>query len=264
MNGKHVLVFLAAVSLCALLSICYFRLWEQADTVIVKTGSPGGDRQATSKSAPLEPPVYKFPREPAESPRVVLPKIEDVFVHSLARTLASAAQRGDTDVLKKLIAKGADVNAQGIDGASVLMWAILADSFDGSEVLLDAGADPNLQDDLGNSPLLLAATRADSRLVKALLVNGANVDIRERRGTTPLMIASLLGQTKTVKLLIHAKAGVNATDASGRSALHYAVIRARTGAITLLLDGGANADLKDEMGLTPADIAPADSSGVLK
>jgi hypothetical protein len=230
---------------------------RSVDSRATRLDVTSGDAGPKPKSPAL---AVKTGDEETPSDDSALPKLEHVFAHPLARTLASAAERADNETLKRLLAEGADADEQGVEGASVLMWAIINNSLDGARALLDAGADPNLADDLGNSPLLLAATREDSRFVEVLVARGANANAENVRGTTPLIVASALGRTEAVRLLITAKADVNAIDGSGRGALHYAALDPKAHVLRLLIEAGAKADLEDNAGLTPADLAPIGSS----
>jgi len=58
--------------------------------------------------------------------------------------LAKASGKGDLSKIDKLIAKGADVNAKGKDGITVLAWALHSKNYRGFNHLLKIGADPNI------------------------------------------------------------------------------------------------------------------------
>ena len=65
------------------------------------------------------------------------------------------------------------------------------------------------------------------------------------------------------KLLIDAGANVNCTGEMGETPLHSAAYRNRFKLATMLLQSGARTDIKDEYGLTAADIARIEGNETL-
>lgn len=61
------------------------------------------------------------------------------------RALAKAAGEGDVEKISSLVAEGADVNATGKGGLTILGWALYKQNIDGFSKLIDLGADPNIQ-----------------------------------------------------------------------------------------------------------------------
>lgn len=90
--------------------------------------------------------------------------------------------------------------------------------------LLAAGADANAQDDNGWSPLHFAAQSNSAEITKALLGAGAKIDVRDSHGNTPLSTAVFCsrGIGAVIKLLRDAGADPHATNASGVSPLSLA------------------------------------------
>lgn len=107
-------------------------------------------------------------------------------------------------LISKLIAKGANVNAQltrqqpyrakldrGDDtmfttGTTPLLRAAKAADLPAMKLLLAAGADINLANAQGQTALHAAAQWGHDKLVQYLVDKGANVNARDRRGFTPL------------------------------------------------------------------------------
>ena len=88
------------------------------------------------------------------------------------------------------------------DGLSyVLLDACKNGNIDLVKLLLAHGADVNAEDGNGDSPLLWASSRGDTEIVKLLLVHGADVNIKNNNGETSLYWASSRGHTEIVKLL---------------------------------------------------------------
>jgi ankyrin repeat protein len=134
--------------------------------------------------------------------------------------LHTAAQKGDADVVRRLIADGVNVDAK---------------------------------DYYSKTPLHVAAETGNEKIVALLIKAGADIEVGvpgypDARfiGATPLIIATLLGQTTVAELLISAGADVNArnTGVTGedRTVLHNAVVNGQESIAALLIAGGADID----------------------
>lgn len=116
-------------------------------------------------------------------------------------TLIIAANMGCADVVKLLIARGADKEAAEYQEG---MRAIHLASITGREqvisVLLEAGADKDAVTPEGCSALHYAAREGHDRIVELLLAAGANRNVL-LHGETPLDTAKHFGHQKTVEIL---------------------------------------------------------------
>jgi ankyrin repeat protein len=74
----------------------------------------------------------------------------------------------NADLVKALMAKGANVNAKDSMGHTVLHWAILDDNLKSASFLIKAGADTNVKDKDGKSPLS-SLTREEKRVLNEYL-----------------------------------------------------------------------------------------------
>src|SRR5262245_56020449 len=72
--------------------------------------------------------------------------------------LANAVERFDSTTIAGLLEKKADVNVAQADGMTVLHWSVLHDDADLIKRLLAAGADSNAANRYGVTPLALACT----------------------------------------------------------------------------------------------------------
>jgi uncharacterized protein len=82
-----------------------------------------------------------------------------------------ATYDGNTDVVKLLLGKGADVNARNnINGTALMLAAPLGDPGT-AKLLLEKGAEVNIRNDYGYTALMYmaASERNDPELIKALL-----------------------------------------------------------------------------------------------
>ena len=81
-----------------------------------------------------------------------------------------------SDMVRELLASGADANARDVNGWTALMAAAASGSEEIAYDLLEDKADIDLVSDDGWSPLLVAADRGHTRLMRLLLEAGATVD----------------------------------------------------------------------------------------
>lgn len=125
--------------------------------------------------------------------------------------LMNAASIGHTEVAKKLIEHGADVNAKDDTGATPLMLAAAFGHKETAELLLDKGADVNITDNTGATPLMLAAAFGDKDTAELLIDKGADINAKNEIGATALLFAVTLEQTETAKFLIDKGTDLNLT-----------------------------------------------------
>jgi ankyrin repeat protein len=175
---------------------------------------------------------------------------------------------GQAEIVDKLIAAGADVNASTSYQGTVLTRAIGQInqlSLESIKGLIKEGADVKAVDPLtGETPLLMASSwfrDSSLPLFKALLANGASIFEVDRRGETPLMRASLGASVEMIQILLKAGAAINAKDNQGQTPLMYAVKHYSTPdrdvqqTVRLLLEAGADVNSKDNDGQTPLAVA---------
>jgi ankyrin repeat protein len=159
-----------------------------------------------------------------------------------AALLLDAVQGDDRVAVVKLLAQGAEVNAQQPDGASALAWAVFRCNAGIVRQLLDAGANPDLTNELGIGPLWLAIQAHSADMVELLLDNGADPNIARESGETPLMAAARSGQIDVMELLIRRSADVNAREKKfGQTALMWAA--GNPAAVKLLLEHKADVEV---------------------
>jgi ankyrin repeat protein len=72
-------------------------------------------------------------------------KVSDYFPLKAQAELAIAAEKGKTAKISTMLQAGADINAAGKDGMTVLLWCFLHQNKTAFEYLLEHGANPNAQ-----------------------------------------------------------------------------------------------------------------------
>lgn len=163
--------------------------------------------------------------------------------------LHAAVQTGRLELVKALLAHGANLNARLIKGPPPLR---------GDYISRDGLA--------GATPFWLASRAADVSIMRALAAAGADWRIPINNGTTPLMIVAGLGQSATrspaessavesLRLMIELGGDINAVNPAGQTPLHGAAVLGLDTIIRFLADHGAKLDIKDKQGRTPLDVA---------
>jgi len=103
-----------------------------------------------------------------------------------------AARNGNRDVIRYLIAAGADVNLLAEDrGTTALIDSVMAQQQDIADELVKAGTDLNVKDKNGQTALIVAAGASREKMVELLLKAGADADIADLLGVSARKYANL-------------------------------------------------------------------------
>ncbi|MCX8092161.1 MAG: ankyrin repeat domain-containing protein [Verrucomicrobiae bacterium] len=186
--------------------------------------------------------------------------------------LHNAVQGLDLEVVKDLIAAGADVNATNRLGRTALHLAVQKSIMQPGPVqeLLKAKPHVNARDHQGMTPLHMLAFSENSsagELASALLQAGADPNARDHRGRTPVHLL-LSGEWPwssagaCIPLLVKAGADLSARDDYGRTPLHYLAALGEgeplsfiTGIANVFRAGKVDLEARDKFGDTPLHIA---------
>ncbi|HMV77153.1 MAG TPA: ankyrin repeat domain-containing protein [Leptospiraceae bacterium] len=133
-----------------------------------------------------------------------------------------AAYNGQTDIIKLLVSKGADIHA--VNGRT-------------------------------ETPLFLAAQNGHMETVKFLHSKGADLNQKNISQETPIIIAAYNDHDETVKYIAENGGNVNAKDYAGQTALHWAAAAGKTELVKFLIKKGADPKIKDDSNETAADWA---------
>ena len=172
--------------------------------------------------------------------------------------LAFASQEGYTDIVNILLHNDASIENRDNDGRTSLMLAAVNGQTDVARALVSAGADVNTQRNDGDSALGIASRQGHINVVNILLNRGAQIESRDNLGRTPLYFAAGNGRADVVHALVSAGAEVNTQRADGVSALSFAVRENETDVVEILLKYGADTNRRDNGGYTPLYIAARD------
>ncbi|XP_053397559.1 protein phosphatase 1 regulatory subunit 12C-like isoform X15 [Mercenaria mercenaria] len=193
----------------------------------------------------------------------------------------AACSSGDSDEVKRLLDRGADINTANIDGLTALHQACIDDNLDMVEFLVEHGADVDVCDNEGWTPLHATASCGFTEIARYLLRQGANVAAVNNDGDLPFDIC----EDDTMEKLLQEcmdEQGVDADAArreeedsmmedanqwlnsvqkgesieefkhpkTGATALHVASAKGYVKVMTILLQAGFDLNAKDTDGWT--------------
>jgi len=171
-----------------------------------------------------------------------------------------AARQGHAPVIRFLVEHGVHVNQQNKLGESCLHAGCKYGHTAVVEYLVSIHTNIDLQDSHKESGLHIAAWHGFPRIVEVLCQAGANLDIKNEDDETPLHVAAARGHIECIRCLLDGSSGtrgastLDAQDRRGSTSLHLALRRHHTNVALLLLHSGADFDLPDSEGETPIHI----------
>jgi len=193
---------------------------------------------------------------------VLLLLVLPASVRAAGLPLADAVARGDLAAVRTLLARGADVNAAQVDGATALHVAVDADRLDLADALLRAGAHASRADRYGVTPIYLASVNGNTTMIRRLLDAGADPNSVDPTGETALMTAARTGVADALRLLIERGARVDARDPEfQQTALMIAVRENHPAAVDVLVAAGAAVNAQTRKGAVPAFVPPCKGTG---
>jgi uncharacterized protein len=188
----------------------------------------------------------------------VFPHIARAADPPIVRAAAAANGAG----VRALIKQGADVNVQGSDGATALLWIARTGDLEAADALLKAGAKVATANALGITPVYAAAEHGDARMLRRLLDAGASVTTTDSASDTLLTAAVRAGNPDAVQLLLDRGAPANAAEPQySHTALMAAVSRDDTTIMKLLIAKGATIDAATRVGQKPVARPPGTGGG---
>jgi len=211
-------------------------------------------------------------RGSADSVRILLDAGAEVNTLHLSETpLHSAAERADLEIMRLLIARGADVDGSGGTYGTPLKASIQSREPESFQFMLDSGVDINAQGSTSKFPVdqaifggnlaaadklldlgaqfgddaLLEALDYHSKecLAKRLLDLGANPNAEHKNRGNVLQFAVMSSSEDAVRWLLEAGADVNAVEGEYGTALQAACYLGSNSRVHLLLDYGAHVNM---------------------
>jgi len=172
--------------------------------------------------------------KPSISPEETRRNLIDLYCPLM---LGFYAQKGDTEMVKLLLAGGMDANAVAKgNGNTALMLAANAGHMDTVVLLLENGADVNLPNNDGETPLIMASSRLEDGADDIISVNGSG----EITVVKASPIEKIIERKKdVVRLLIEKGAKINSVAGDKRTALKAAKDAGYNGIAEALVAAGA-------------------------
>lgn len=190
--------------------------------------------------------------------------------------LLDAVERGDVRTAGVLLKNGSNVNVRNSEGRTALHIAVIAGNTDMLKLILSRNPDVNAQDDtIGTTPLALAVSRKYTDGVRLILSHKPSLEkgtltmplpfiamdsddpeiltllcdagmslsaiidnYESANNVTCLMYAIVTGRNESVKFLLSHNADVNIPDSNGDPAIIWALFYDKTDIAKIMIDSG--------------------------
>ena len=147
-----------------------------------------------------------------------------------------AARLGNTEVLKYLLAQGADPLLQNKFGQGLLHFAALSNNAVTIEAVLSQNFDINARcTDLGLTPLLFCLINGKLEAANYLLAMGADENLKSKDGLTVLSAAAMSGNVAAIEMLLKRGHNPNSRDGCDKTPLMWAAEKGNKAAVEYLL-----------------------------
>jgi ankyrin repeat protein len=212
--------------------------------------SNGADVNAIGGEKDWPPLMYAASKGHAEAVKVLISSGArvDISVRGLTTLIHSILNNDNKDVVKALIAGGADVNQRSgprLAAAPALTFAVWRHREAIVKVLLEVGADVDAKDKWGYTPLHYAAFPFNGDKVELMLI------LNKRDYPETVFIAACKGDLQKVRTLL-ADGDVNMKDKFGCTLLHWAALADSPQVADFLITGGADVNARGgAFNLTP-------------
>jgi len=172
-----------------------------------------------------------------EAARSIIKAQGSLLKTGISVTVESLAQCVIENRIKEIsffLAAGFSINSRNRTGVPILNIAARNGNGEVIRCLLAAGADVNLTaEDRGTTALIDSVMAQYEDIVDDLIKAGTNLDVKDKNGQTALTVAAGAGQEKMVELLVKAGANPDIPDSLGVSARKYASLFNNKAILTL-------------------------------
>lgn len=195
--------------------------------------------------------LYAFEEALVANP--VLPSLKDKNERSL---LHWTALNGLEHHVEHLLALNSlNIESQDDTAATPLILATLKGNENIVKMLVEKGANINVQNWQGHSPLQYACSRGWQDIVIYLLDMGADINVKDKRGDTSIHRLASLGRSELLKIFLNkCTPNLNAQNAEGNTALHIACEDNEVACALLLVENKADLSILNKAEQTPLDL----------
>lgn len=159
--------------------------------------------------------------------------------------LALAGWYGKSDILKFLIARGADLNTRNKNGLTPLFSALDRGKSGIAKILIQNGANIKIRGFRNRTLLHMAARSGNVDIADLLIQKGINVNAKDSRDATPLQCITPGSHKKMIQFLIRKGADVNVTYETGVTILQTMILACEDNIAIQLIKRGARLETKD-------------------
>lgn len=222
--------------------------------------------------------------------------IDDIDINSLTTDgttpLISAISIKNVNLIKLLIAKGANVNFKDINGSTPLLEALRFYDYNITNIIIESGADVNTSDIYGNTPLFRTVENFNDLLflndriytlkkneneknkpikfskkeeesfqnqintIQLLLSKGADFNFANKQGITPVMQSIIDNNLTIFDLFVKNGFDINSyTGLQNTTPLNLSILESNDLFFDYLISKGININKADKSGYTPIYIA---------
>ncbi|WP_321996696.1 ankyrin repeat domain-containing protein [Draconibacterium orientale] len=165
-----------------------------------------------------------------------------------------AAQGGNVDVLKALVARGVAIDKNANTNENAILFASRggrgsSNSLAVFQYLEGLGLEPNITSNDGVTPLHnLSRSASDLAIFRYFIDKGVNPNSADKDGNTPLLNAASRNKQEVISFLVEHTNDINQTNNEGHSALTLAIQNNSASVAAYLIEKGAHTNILDKKG----------------
>ncbi len=180
------------------------------------------------------------------------------------KELIEAANIGNTNMVRTLLEKGADVASKRDDrgglsldrkirpGDTGFVIALKNNHIETLAALLDSNSNVEIIDKDGYTAIMRAAASGNSEMLEMLIDKGLDINAAGKDGWTALTLAAYYGRTEIVKILLNLDIEIEATNDYNCTALMEAARKGHVEIVEILLQ--ENAQIPEDTSEYPENI----------